>query len=181
MTNYALIDSNGTIVNRIVIDDIASYSIPDGHRIIEESNTALEIGASFIGDVYIPLPAPSPSAIAGFDIDRERDRRIATLFVFEGVPYQLDADSQRFITAKGAQAKFAILAGVQLNDLRWADPDKDFGWIATDNSVTPMDAQTMAAFADAADLWVTAHIMASHTIKAMDPIPADYAADQYWP
>ena len=112
---------------------------------------------------------------------RERDRRTANNFVFGGVSYQLDDDSQRYITAKGAQAKFAIAAGAQPGDLRWAAADKDFGWIATDNSITSMDAQTMSSFAEAADEWVTAHIMACHAIKATNPIPSDFAADHYWP
>lgn len=127
------------------------------------------------------VPEPYIATSLNGDVDAERERRIATAFKFAGVAYQLDADSQRFITAKGAQAKFAILAGALPGDLRWADPEQNFGWIATDNNVTPMDAQTMGAFADAADLWVSAHIMAGHAIKAMDPIPADYADDRYWP
>lgn len=111
----------------------------------------------------------------------ERDRRIANNFTFNGVAYQIDPDSQRYITAKGAQAKFAVAAGAQPGDFRWATPDQDFGWIATDNSITPMDAQTMSAFADAAGLWVTAHIMKGHAIKAMSPLPADITADELWP
>src|SRR5690606_3160953 len=121
---------------------------------------------------------PAPTAA---DVDAERDRRIATGFVFGGMAYQCDPRSQQNIIAKGAQAKFAVLAGAQEGDLRWADPSTDFGWIATDNSLTPMDAQTMSAFADAADLWVSSHIFAGRAIKDMDPIPADYTSDSYWP
>lgn len=121
---------------------------------------------------------PEPTSA---DVNTERDRRTATLFSFGSVAYQLDERSQQNITAKGAQAKFAVLAGAQANDLRWANPNADFGWIATDNSVTPMDAQTMSTFADAADLWVTSHIMAGLALKQMDPIPADFDADSRWP
>lgn len=121
---------------------------------------------------------PTPTSA---DVNAERDRRTATLFAFGGVAYQCDDRSQQNITAKGAQAKFAVIGGAHANDLRWANPNADFGWIATDNSVTPMDAQTMSAFADAADLWVTSHIMAGLALKQMDPIPLDFDADTRWP
>src|SRR5690606_3614034 len=123
---------------------------------------------------YVPPPTAN-------DVDTERDRRIASGFTFGGQTYQLDKDSQGRITAMGADARFAGLAGASPGNYRWADPDNDFGWIATDNSVTPMDAQTMVAFADAAQLWVSRHIFAARAIKDMDPIPADYAADEHWP
>lgn len=119
--------------------------------------------------------------ISNEDVNVERDRRTATLFIFNSIAYQCDERSQQNITAKGAQAKFAILAGAQPNDLRWANPNASFGWIATDNNITPMDAQTMAEFADAADLWVTSHIMAGLALKGQNPIPQDYADDKYWP
>lgn len=131
-----------------------------------------------LGNTIAPYVPPPPSAA---DVDAERDRRIHTLFTFNGVAYQLDPKSQANITAMGADARFAVLGGAQVGDLRWADPDTDFGWIATDNSVTPMDAQTMAAFADAAKLWVSRHIFAARAIKNMNPIPADYTNDSYWP
>jgi hypothetical protein len=124
----------------------------------------------------------APRAPTAADVDAERDRRIADGFTFSGTAFQCDTRSQQNIIAKGAQAKFAVLAGAVADDLRWANPAADFGWIATDNSVVPMDAPTTAAFADAADLWVTAHIMAARALKDADPIPADYATDEaYWP
>jgi hypothetical protein len=44
-----------------------------------------------------------------------------------------------------------------------------------------MDAQQMQQFADAAATWVARHALAARTLKAMDPIPLDYASDGYWP
>lgn len=129
-----------------------------------------------------PVAPYAPPAAGAADVDAERDRRIADTFVFGGAAFQCDAASQQNIIAKGALAKFAVLAGAQAGDLRWNNAGMDFGWIATDNSVVPMDAPTMAAFADAADLWVTAHIMAARMLKDADPIPADYATNgSYWP
>ncbi len=114
-------------------------------------------------------------------IDAERDRRVVAGFVFAGKAFQLDLVSQQRITAMGADARFAIAAGAQPDDLRWADPDADFGWIATDNSVLLMDAQTMAAFADAAKLWVARHTFAARALKDADPIPEDFTDDGHWP
>lgn len=130
-----------------------------------------------------PTPEPEQDMpTSPLDVDIERDRRTASGFTFAGVAYQLDEKSISRVTAMGADARFAVLGGAQPDDLRWADPDNDFGWIATDNSVTPMDAPTMATFADAAKLWVSQHIFAARALKNADPIPLDYASNPaYWP
>ena len=145
-----------------------------------------DLASGWRGDRALPSEADLLAALEELDrpttgdVDAERDRRIATAFEFNGVAYQLDQVSQGRVTAMGADARFAIISGAQAGDLRWADPDADFGWIATDNSVTPMDAPTMAAFADAAKLWVKRHTFAARALKAMDPIP-DPTDGQYWP
>lgn len=126
-------------------------------------------------------PAVEVPTIAPGEVDAECDRRTQTMFVFAGVAYQLTERALTRITALGADARFAALAGAAPGNLRWADPDNDFGWIATDNSVTPMDAQTMAAFADAAKVWVSRNTFAARALKDMTPIPADFNADTHWP
>lgn len=131
-----------------------------------------------------PEPAPDLTAPTNANVDRERDRRVAGTFAFDGVAFQLDTRSQQHITAMGADARFAIMAGAQESDLRWADPDHDFAWIATDNSLVPMDAQTMAAFSDAAKVWVSRHIHAARAIKdaiEAETPPADVTNDALWP
>ncbi|WP_336800667.1 DUF4376 domain-containing protein [Kaistia sp. MMO-174] len=115
------------------------------------------------------------------EVDAERDRRTEFDFTFAGVAYQVDDKSISRIIAMGTDARFAQLGGAMPGNLRWADANNDFGWIATDNSITPMDAQTMAAFADAAKLWVSQHIFAARALKDAAPIPADYVEDGYWP
>ena len=141
--------------------------------------TIRDLYASIVAEGDI---APASSVVITLDqVDAERARRVADTFSFGGVLYQCDKASQQNMIAKGAQAKFAVLNGAVAGDLRWSNPDQDFGWIATDNSITPMDAQTTAAFADAADLWVTAHVIAARLLKNMTPIPLDYANDKYWP
>ena len=145
------------------------FVTPDGEPIVEGVFEPTQ------NDILAPRP-PSPD-----EVDRERDRRTEWLFTFNGVQFRLDEKSLTRITAMGADARFAIAGGAQAGSLRWADPDNDFGFIATDNSVMPMDAPTMVAFSVAAKLWVARHTFAGRAIKDMDPIPSDFSADQYWP
>lgn len=114
-------------------------------------------------------------------VDAERDRRTAETFAFNGKLFQLDEKSIGRITAMGADARFAIAAGAQAGDYLWADPTAPFGFIATDNSVMLMDAQTMADFANAAKLLVSRHTFAGLTLKSLNPIPSDYQSDSHWP
>ena len=71
--------------------------------------------------------------------------------------------------------------GAEPGDLRWHGGDSDFVWIAADNSLTPMDAQTMFGFGQVAMAHKQAHIFAARTLKDAEPIPADYVDDGYWP
>lgn len=136
------------------------------------------VGGSVAAGAYTPpVPAPATAEM----VDAERDRRTEFGFRFARVAYQLDEKSISRITAMGADARFAVMGGAVAGDLRWVDPTKDFGWIATDNSVTSMDAQTMAAFAHAAKLWVSQHTFAGLALKKTASIPQDFAAWNYWP
>lgn len=137
-------------------------------------------------EAVVPPARPEPTAeqIAArlrMGIDAERDTRIAAGFTFNGVRFQLDSESQDKITAMGAAAKFAVIGGALSGNLRWADPDRDFSWIATDNSQVEMDAPAMIAFADAAMQWVYAHTLAARALKDADPIPEGFANDEHWP
>lgn len=125
--------------------------------------------------------------IAMKKIDAERDRRISAGFEFGGVRYQSrlpsasHAGDWEVFSGKALEALIAIMAGAQPNDLRWSDPAEDFAWIAADNSRVPMDAQTVIELAKAASAHRTAHTFAGSDLKAMQPIPADYSDDKWWP
>jgi hypothetical protein len=121
---------------------------------------------------------PSPSSA---NVNVERDRRTHAGFMFQGKLYQFDPDSRSRITGAATLAKFAIVAGVQPGNLRWINPAVNFSWIAADNTLTAMDAQTCSAFGDAAAVHEQRHIFAARAIKAMSPIPLDYADAKYWP
>lgn len=113
-------------------------------------------------------------------INGERDRRIQ-VFTFSGKQYDFDADSRQNVSGAHSLALAAVINGAQPGDYRWADPDEDFTWIAHDNTVTLMDAQTTLAFGQAAALWKADHIRTARAIKDLDPIPSDYADDSRWP
>lgn len=114
-------------------------------------------------------------------VDAERNRRINGTFTFQGKVYNCDPDSMARITGASTLAGFALGAGAQPGDLRWHGGIADFVWIADDNSMNPMDAQTCFAFGQAAAANHSAHIFAARALKDMSPIPADFADDQYWP
>ncbi|OLP44166.1 DUF4376 domain-containing protein [Rhizobium oryziradicis] len=128
-------------------------------------------------------PAP---ALTGADVDRERDRRIDAGFVFDGVFYQSDEGSRENIAGAKSAATDAIALGASSGDFGWQrllDPDaaETFKWIATDNSLHPMDAQTVVRFGYAAMAHKQDMIFKARALKAMDPIPADFASnDAYW-
>lgn len=132
-------------------------------------------GTSFFLDV---TEAP---AVAVSDVDAERDRRIDAGVQFQGVMYQSRATDRENISGAAQLGFMAVVAGAQLDDLRWSDPDEDFQWIAADNSLVPMDAQTVVAFGKAAAERKQNLIFAGRQLKDMSPIPTDFADDKWWP
>lgn len=123
--------------------------------------------------VFLPL--------SGVDVDFERDRRMR-IVVFGGVAYNFDEHSRAIIDkARVSAMNYIIVNGPQTGNLRWADPNMDFGWIAADNTFHTMDAETCLSFGTAAASWEGRHILAARAIKNMIPVPANYAADEWWP
>jgi hypothetical protein len=173
-----------TDIRKAVIEDgkvgnviVASEDFqPDGMLLVSSD-------AAQIGDLYEDgkFTSPPPPPITRAQVDAERDRRTATGFVFNGKAFQLDDRSIGRITAMGADARFAIAAGAEEGDYLWADPTSPFGFIATDNTVMLMDAQTMAEFANAAKLWVSRHTFAGLKLKSQSPVPVDFTDDSHWP
>lgn len=63
MTTYAVIDdATGEIVNRIVLVQRDDWTPDEGHSVVEETDGALEIGATYENGVYTPLPVPPSPA-----------------------------------------------------------------------------------------------------------------------
>lgn len=128
------------------------------------------------------LPAPPAPPPTSEDVNAERDRRTDAGFTFNGVFYQSRPSDRENIQGAYALASDAIiLNGAQPGDLRWHGKDKDFEWIAADDTRIPMDAYTMLAFGQAALDHKGNLIFAASDLKAMDPIPDDYATNEsYW-
>ena len=122
------------------------------------------------------LPPPSSD-----EVDAERDRRIAAGFSFGGKDYQSREQDRENISGASVAALAAMMNGAQPADLRWHGGASDFAWIAADNSLTTMDAQTMFAFGQAAMAHKQAHIFAARALKDADPVPLDFTDDANWP
>ena len=148
-------------------------------------NPRVQYGGEFPSSAYLETIGASIVTVTvtptSTDVNTERDRRITSTFAFSGKIYDCDQNSLARITGAATLAGFAIAGGAPSGNLRWHGGDVDFAWIAADNSLTTMDAQTCFAFGKAAATNQSAHIFAGKAIKAMDPIPTDYTDDKYWP
>jgi hypothetical protein len=128
--------------------------------------------AAFYVDVSVPLVVArpvggqsEPDAPVAADVDRERDRRIADGFTFEGVVYQAREQDLRNINGAATGAALALMRGAQAGDLRCQGGDSDFGWIAADNTIVPMDVMTMVNFGRAAMAHVERMTMTGRILK----------------
>lgn len=124
---------------------------------------------------------PEEPVIESRHVNLERDRRLEENLVYNGKGFDYDSVSKQRITGAATLAKFAIIAGAQIGDFRWANANSDFQWITKDNSLMTMDAYMMSDLGDTAAAHESAHIFAALALKNMDPIPTDYQDDQYWP
>ncbi|GGG77464.1 hypothetical protein GCM10011415_27960 [Salipiger pallidus] len=111
----------------------------------------------------------------------ERDRRISGGFTFEGVEYQTRPEDLENMAGAATSALEAIVNGALPGDLRWDDPNVDFAWIAADNSLTPMDAQTTLAMGKAAKRHKQLHIFTARQMKNLAVLPDDFTDDAHWP
>jgi len=114
-------------------------------------------------------------------VKAERDRRLPLDFVFQGKLYQRDPASIARISGAGALALGAMVQGAQPGNLNWHGRDTPFAWIASDDTLTTMDAQTCFAFGASAAAVETEIIFAAKALRSMDPIPDDFTDDKYWP
>lgn len=114
-------------------------------------------------------------------VDSERDRRIDAGVEFQGVLFQSRATDRENIAGAAQLGFMAIVGGAQPGDLRWSNPAQDFAWIASDNSLVPMDAHTVVAFGKVAAERKQALIYAGRQLKDMESIPVDFADPKWWP
>lgn len=141
------------------------------------ASETVQIGWLYDGENFTPPPPPATTAA---EVNAERDRRLEMDFEFQGVMFQRDETSMKRINGAGTLALGAIVNGAQPGDLFWHGEPDPFGWIASDNSVVQMDAQTMFGFGQAAAAVESRLVFAAKALRDMDPIPEDYADDAYW-
>lgn len=149
MMRHAVIES-GVVANIIVAP--AEFS-PPGKTLVPALNA--QVGWLWDGEAFTP-PEPEPVDLGALkadlcaQIDAERDRRTDAGFEFRSVRYQSRPSDRENIAGAAVAALGAMVAGAQPGDLRWHGAGSDFTWIAEDNSLIPMDAQTVYAFGQAA-------------------------------
>lgn len=153
-------------------------ALVDGVQVTIPTDAENRHYAALIEQNIKPAPYVAPGLAAA--VKAECDRRLVADFEFNGVMFQRDPTSLQRITGAATLAGFAIAAGVRPGNLRWANPDRDFAWIASDNSLVEMDAQTAFAFGQAAAAVETRIIYAAKALREMDPIPDDYDDDRWW-
>lgn len=153
----------------------AADPVPDGKQITSTTVQRVEGVVRYV-NALVDIPRPTED-----QVDAERDRRIAAGFTFAGVIYQSRPEDRENIMGAGTAALGAMVQGALPGNYRWHGGDSDFAWIAADNSLNPMDAQTVYAFGLAAMAHKTAHIFAARAIKDADPIPTDFTDNVFWP
>lgn len=176
MTMWARIENN-TVAEITEIDPAGRFH---ASLLWESCSAEVQPGWLYDGQAFSP-PAVEPLIVTTDDVDAERDRRIDAGVEFQGALYQSRADDRENIAGSAQLAFMAIVQGAQPGDLRWATPEADFFWIALDNSRVPMDAQTVVEFGKLAALSKQAHIIAGSNLKQMEPIPANYNDNKWWP
>lgn len=128
------------------------------------------------------IDAPiQPIVVTGSQIDAERDRRIDAGITFDGVLYQSKTTDRENIAGAAQMALMAVVAGVHPGNLRWSNPDQDFAWICAENTLVPMDAQTVVEFGRAAALRKSELIYAGRALKDLPETPENFTDDVWWP
>lgn len=164
---------------RLTAEDMARF--PEG-----TVECPAQPGADYTLDPETMTWAHTPPPPSAAMVDAERDRRIAGGFVFNGVTYQSRTEDRENIAGAKSAASDALALGAEAGDLAWQqllDPSApaEFAWIAADNTLHTMDAQTVVQMGYAALRHKQALIFAARALKDLDPIPADFADDSYWP
>jgi hypothetical protein len=133
-----------------VQDEVEGYvwiETPEPYRPAEH------LGVDFETGEFTPRPPPPPPSLdeqktaAKQTVSASRNQVVDSGMIFNGVRFQTRPDDRENIAGAAQWASIAIANGAQPADLRWHGGSEDFTWIVEDNSLLPMDAQTVVAFA----------------------------------
>jgi hypothetical protein len=122
-------------------------------------------------------PTPEPRPITAADVDAEHDRRAVAGKVFEvpgygSLPLEGSLRTQTVLLALKDTARDLQEAGVTAPVLFFTDRDNG------DHNLT---ADQVVDLVNAGKAFMQALHEAKRTLKAVEPIPADFASDSYWP
>lgn len=123
------------------------------------------------GSAVVVYTPPAPAATTD-DVNAERQRRITAGRLINGVRVTGRDEDARNLMSLALIAQMRIAAADTTTATTYRDGDN------VDHTLTP--PQIVSMWQESA-AYVSALYQASWDIKAMDPIPADFAADQYWP
>lgn len=112
-------------------------------------------------------------------VNVERDRRLILPFAFGGKMYQRDAQSVLRINGAVSMALAAIQAGTPPNAALWVNGGP-FRWITADNSVAELTPAEVISLGMACAKVESDLVFAARELKDMNPIPLDFADDEYW-
>lgn len=114
-------------------------------------------------------------------IGAERDKRIASGVDFNGVSFQTRDGDRENIAGAATLAIAAIMTGAQPGDYRWHGGPDDFAWIASNNSLVPMDAHDVIAFGTVVANRKERLYRAARLLKDGGTLPLDFTNDRHWP
>jgi Domain of unknown function (DUF4376) len=155
----------------------APFTVPVGKMTVDGTER-FELDGEIVRQVFDVVDTPGPTSE---DVNRERDRRVVSGFTYLGALFQSRVEDQKRINGAGTLALVAVVNGAQAGDYRWHGGAEDFAWISEDNQLVRMDAFDVIGFGQAAARWESLHVFAARALKDAVPIPADFAADAYWP
>lgn len=110
---------------------------------------------------YVPLLVPEFTS----DVNRERDKRILQGFTYNGHLFQADEKALQNINGVSSAATIALIQQVDQTSLRWHGGDKDFAFIAMDNTAVPMTLIDAINFGLTAMAHVNKYMMRARELK----------------
>jgi hypothetical protein len=129
------------------------------------------------------VPAWVPPGLTAAEVDAERDKRIASGFIFNGNKFQSRPNDLQNIQGAVSAANVAVISGAQVGNNNWADPSTPFAWLNASNQPIVMDAHTFGQLGMAVMAHKSFFIWKGREIKdallAGNP-PADVTNDAIW-
>lgn len=168
-------------IHETIPSDAVEISAERYDAVIANPNLSMIRAHDEQGLPYLINAPVLPIVVTGGQIDAERDRRIDAGITFDGVLYQSKTTDRENIAGAAQMAFMAVVAGVQAGNLRWSNPDQDFAWICAENTLVPMDAQTVVEFGRTAALRKSELIYAGRALKDLPEIPENFTDDVWWP